>query len=386
MKLRIPDFYPEFKCLAGACKHTCCAGWEIDIDEDTWDYFHSVEGSFGDKLRSYMTQEETEEGVDRFFRLMPDGRCPFLNQEGLCEIICHSGEEVLPEVCTEYPRFVLEYADVREKCMALSCEAVGKLLFGREKPLTFPEMEIPGDSEQDEEDEEWISCLRQAQEEVFALLQDRTRPIEERLSRALAYSDWVQEQLDEDEADDEDEAVDKADEESGSAGIEQEALAEEEGILTPRELALKRHAFFAKLELLDEECGRVQEETRRAIEAMSEDEYRKEMDEFLLACPDKDLDYEHILVSYVFRYGMRAVYDGLFADKVRLAAISLLMIRDLELVRYRKNGRHFTLEDRIDMARLFSRQVEHSEENVEELLRGIRTEKMWSLKALEQAI
>ena len=83
---------------------------------------------------------------------------------------------------------------------------------------------------------------------------------------------------------------------------------------------------------------------------------------------------------------MRAVYDGLFADKVRLAAISLLMIRDLELVRYRKNGRRFTLEDRIDMARLFSRQVEHSEENVEELSRGIRTEKMWSLEALEQAI
>ena len=28
-----PDYYPEFRCSASACKHNCCIGWEIDIDE-----------------------------------------------------------------------------------------------------------------------------------------------------------------------------------------------------------------------------------------------------------------------------------------------------------------------------------------------------------------
>ena len=35
MKIFAPDYYRDFKCSAGNCKHSCCIGWEIDIDEDT---------------------------------------------------------------------------------------------------------------------------------------------------------------------------------------------------------------------------------------------------------------------------------------------------------------------------------------------------------------
>ena len=30
-----PDFYDDFHCLAAACRHSCCVGWEIDVDEDS---------------------------------------------------------------------------------------------------------------------------------------------------------------------------------------------------------------------------------------------------------------------------------------------------------------------------------------------------------------
>ena len=30
-----PDYYSAFRCIAGACKHSCCIGWEIDIDEES---------------------------------------------------------------------------------------------------------------------------------------------------------------------------------------------------------------------------------------------------------------------------------------------------------------------------------------------------------------
>ena len=26
--------FQSFQCIAGACPDTCCAGWEIDVDED----------------------------------------------------------------------------------------------------------------------------------------------------------------------------------------------------------------------------------------------------------------------------------------------------------------------------------------------------------------
>ena len=42
MRLRVPYYYKEFKCIAGACKDSCCVGWEIDIDEDTFSYYRVV--------------------------------------------------------------------------------------------------------------------------------------------------------------------------------------------------------------------------------------------------------------------------------------------------------------------------------------------------------
>ena len=34
MLLRVPDYFEQFRCLAGACPHTCCAKWEVVIDEE----------------------------------------------------------------------------------------------------------------------------------------------------------------------------------------------------------------------------------------------------------------------------------------------------------------------------------------------------------------
>ena len=30
-----PNYYMNFKCIADKCRHTCCAGWEIEIDDET---------------------------------------------------------------------------------------------------------------------------------------------------------------------------------------------------------------------------------------------------------------------------------------------------------------------------------------------------------------
>ena len=33
MEITRPDYYKDFSCIAGACPDTCCAGWQIMIDE-----------------------------------------------------------------------------------------------------------------------------------------------------------------------------------------------------------------------------------------------------------------------------------------------------------------------------------------------------------------
>ena len=52
MKTRVPDYFKQFKCIASECEDTCCAGWEIVIDDETYDMYKSVEGPFGERLKS----------------------------------------------------------------------------------------------------------------------------------------------------------------------------------------------------------------------------------------------------------------------------------------------------------------------------------------------
>ena len=35
MHYRKPQYYDHFQCLAGSCPDTCCAGWQIVIDEES---------------------------------------------------------------------------------------------------------------------------------------------------------------------------------------------------------------------------------------------------------------------------------------------------------------------------------------------------------------
>ena len=42
-----PSYYKDFTCIAGDCRHSCCIGWEIDIDDETLEKYRSIGGAFG---------------------------------------------------------------------------------------------------------------------------------------------------------------------------------------------------------------------------------------------------------------------------------------------------------------------------------------------------
>ena len=54
MIVRVPDYFSEFSCIAGDCKDSCCLGWEIDIDEDSYEYYQTLPGEVGERLRKGM--------------------------------------------------------------------------------------------------------------------------------------------------------------------------------------------------------------------------------------------------------------------------------------------------------------------------------------------
>lgn len=378
MKFRVPSYYKKFQCIAGACRHSCCIGWEVDIDEDTASYYKSVKGALGERMEKYMMQDEAA-----YFALEENGWCPFLNQQKLCDICIELGEEALSEVCTEYPRFTMEYGNVREKILSLSCEEVGRLVFSTDEKITWQEWEMPGDIEGWDEAAEETKTGEAAETQVTAqkleqvraraveLLQDRTKPVFLRAAEYLNYCRKMQQELFA--------GVGNGRGEWDAENVENTGMAEKAAYENFR----KRLERFEQLEVLDETWTQVK---RELYETFSEENYLPALKEYLASDAWREYEYEHLLVYFTFRYFMRAFYDDNLLSKAQFAVLSVLMIRDIDVARYLKNDRNYTLEDRIDNVRIYSREVEHSEENMELLEEDTQFEKVFEVESLKNQL
>lgn len=129
-----PDFAPDFFCKANLCQHSCCRGWEIDIDAAAAEWYQLLDGKIGAELRKNIVQ--AEDGTYSF-RLTKDERCPFLRRDGLCRLILELGEDALCEICTMHPRFFVLCGDVELAGFGLACEKTVELLLAEKEPLTF---------------------------------------------------------------------------------------------------------------------------------------------------------------------------------------------------------------------------------------------------------
>ena len=128
-----PDFYESFRCRASACRHSCCKGWEIDIDENTLELYQNLSGEWREKMDAAIVCDDS----GAHFRLTEDECCPFLQKDGLCELICAFGEDALCDICALHPRFYEVVGSYELAGLGLSCEAVCDLLLAGEGELTL---------------------------------------------------------------------------------------------------------------------------------------------------------------------------------------------------------------------------------------------------------
>ena len=133
MRTFVPHYYSDFKCKAGECRHSCCIGWEIDIDPATLQKYNSIQTDFGKKLRDNVDfQNESA-----CFKLSQDEKCPFLNEHNLCEIILNLGEENLCDICTDHPRFRHFYSDRTEMGLGICCEEACRVILSDNRPFSL---------------------------------------------------------------------------------------------------------------------------------------------------------------------------------------------------------------------------------------------------------
>ncbi len=393
MILRIPDYFDKFHCIADRCHHSCCAGWEVEIDEKTFEYYKTVPGAFGERLKQNMS-----EGDEDSFILV-NNRCPFLNERNLCDIYTELGEDTLCETCTDYPRVTFTYGNIMERCLGLSCEEACRLIFAEDRPFRIIEREIPDMDipdvelapEEDDDDtfqkmeseqkEDW-EYIRQARDYALSLLQDRKIPLGERLEKYLVFAGSVQECLNWEEAWKIETVI--------AEMKEQEILphSEPDFKLDQLEAMRERAEFYEPMEILDEEWPGALAHVKEALaaEGKTEADYIGLHNEFAEFYRDRFYEWEQILCYFTYRHFMRAVYDYRFFSQAKLAVTSFLMIRDMDVVRYLDNGRRFSREDRVDVARIYSREMEHSEENLENLAEDFDFEEVFSLERLREQV
>jgi lysine-N-methylase len=87
MKLYAPKYYKNFKCIADKCEHSCCIGWEIDIDGKTLDKYKALKNGYGDVINKSISAKDTPH-----FILKDRDKCPHLHEQGLCKIILNLGD------------------------------------------------------------------------------------------------------------------------------------------------------------------------------------------------------------------------------------------------------------------------------------------------------
>lgn len=122
-----PSYYRDFRCIADKCPDSCCKSWEITIDNDTFDKYQSLQGEIGDRIRSFIC---VDDDGDHCFSLI-DGRCPFLNEKGLCDIHIAFDENMTGSICREHPRFIEEYDGFTEISLSVSCPEAARLIFSQ---------------------------------------------------------------------------------------------------------------------------------------------------------------------------------------------------------------------------------------------------------------
>lgn len=189
MKVCYPSYYPNFRCIAGACPDSCCQQWDVQVDEETARIYRAMPGELGQALRQRLYDEEGQT-----YLANDADRCPMWREDGLCRIQAELGHGALCQVCQEFPRITQDYGEFVELGLEMSCPEAAQMLLSDE-PWHLVWEEKPG-GEAPEYDEEWMTLLTATRPGALELLGRRDIPVSERLAELLCYGYLVQAQID----------------------------------------------------------------------------------------------------------------------------------------------------------------------------------------------
>lgn len=373
MRYLKPHYYDQFVCTAGECPDTCCAGWQIMIDDASLEKYKKETGAFGKRLHDSIDWKEKS-------FCQNDRRCAFLNDGNLCDLYKALGPDALCDTCRMYPRHTEEFEGLRELSLSLSCPEAAKMILSCKEPVQFLEEEREGDDDFEEFDFMMFSQLEDTRDVLFSILQDRSIPLTLRMAASEQLAERYQicmEEGREFEIDDLLRECERHHKEHTLQEFVQECLSGkgvDASSLHQWEWQKEELQVLYGLERLRPEWEQVLENTEKWLYQENETTYHQICEEFhrmygALSSHKKEWENlgEQLLMFFVYTYFCGAVYDDMVCSKMELAIFSVRWIQEILIARWLENGKALTMQDVEEISWRYAREVEHSDDNLNTL-------------------
>ena len=315
-----PSFYQPFSCIANRCEDSCCKDWDIDVDSATEQFYQTVKGPLGDKIRDLLI---TDEYGERVFR-SGDGRCPFWNRDMLCDIYIGIGEEHLSHTCANFPRVHIDFGDFREHLLSFACPEAARFML-RADESAYADFGGSDELSLSEDSDDYMSFLLKTRERTVETLLQKDVPFSLRLADCLDFNAKVQSVLDGEEP----EPLEIGDA-SGSDRFIFDMHLQFEIMSDTWKAALTETAALADRLVISEDFAR---------------------------------DFEKFALYYTYRYYLEAVNSGDVLYAIKRIVCAYLVTGKMDEVFAQKG---YPLS-RMRILQRYSKEVEHSYDNTEKL-------------------
>jgi lysine-N-methylase len=198
-----PRSYHAFRCIGADCEDTCCIGWAVNVDQQTYEAYQRCEDpELGPSLHGLVVINTENAGKDNYAKITLSGpNCPFL-EEGLCSIQKKLGEDYLSIMCASYPRVMNVVDDVLQRSLDFSCPEAARVVLLDPNPMEFDEDDgaqhdsrlghLSVLSTADANSDKPYRYFREIRSLVIWLLQNRNHSLWERLAIVASLCDQLQ--------------------------------------------------------------------------------------------------------------------------------------------------------------------------------------------------
>ena len=354
MKQYRPSYYKDFICIASSCSDNCCIGWEIDIDEKTDSFYRSVNGDFGCRLQKNILRNENGSQF-----ILKGERCPFLNDQNLCDIYINLGEPALCEICTQHPRYHEWFGEYKESGVGLCCEAAGRLIFSQESLPSYELVDIDEENG-DSVNEEAYQALFSAREKAFTLAAQHDwsalLAFGEALQEALEWKDWEEIKI--------------------LTTKEYDYFCKGVCLFVDLTTVQQLLTFLSELEPIDPKWPQLLQHIQENLQ-----DILAALPKYKAAYPSWAKDMDQLIHYFIYRYFSKSLFDDDIYSKVALPLLSAVVVSLLNAETFLRKG-SFTLEDQVFTAKQFSKEIEYCTENLDALYEALWDSNFLSFREL----